>query len=119
MLAVKIADALGLQNPTFLTDNSTLASSAAMVRSNLQQAPWEIRRHLIHFRNLSGFQIFHIKRDLNGVAHNCAHQALRQSLSQPIFSCSCSAHNRDNCPVILACQNLHFQGIVIHVVQCL
>jgi hypothetical protein len=42
--------------------------------------------------------VYHIKRDLNGVAQNCAHQAVRQSLSRPIFSCSCS-HRNNPCPL--------------------
>jgi hypothetical protein len=32
-------------------------------------------------------RVFLIKRDLNGVAQECPRQGLRQSLTQPIFSC--------------------------------
>jgi hypothetical protein len=119
LLAVMIAARLNFQCPTFLTDNSTLASAAAMALSNLKEVPWEIRWHLAQFSKLSDPQVFHISRELNGVAHNCAHQALRQSLSQPIYSCSCSSHRNQNCPIIFAVQQIKFTDVVLHAVNCL
>ena len=119
LLAARVAAVLCLQHHTFLTDSSVLAAAAASASTNLQQVPWEIRRHIATYSQLSGSSIFHIKRDLNGVAHNCAHQALRQSLSQPIFSCSCSAHRNQTCPILSAVQQVHITGLVIHGVNCL
>ena len=121
LLAATLANLLHLQHVTFLTDNLTLARAATAFRTTDQQVPWEIRQHIAHFKNISlelEPKIYHIKRDLNGVAHNCAHQALRQSKSGPTFSCSNSAHVYGNCPVALALKNLNLQGIVLHVVNC-
>jgi hypothetical protein len=62
-------------------------------------------------------RIYHIKRDINGVAHNCAHQKSRQTQFVPIFNCSNSAHIQDNFPIVIDFQNLSLQGIVLHVVN--
>jgi hypothetical protein len=62
-------------------------------------------------------QVFHVKRDINGVAHNCAHQALRQCLTQPIF-CLSSAHSSIGCLTIAVLQNFTSQDYVINVVLC-
>jgi hypothetical protein len=105
-----------LQDHTFPTDSSILASAAA---TELHQVPWEIRRHIdideykkITSPSTSG--IYHIKRDINGVAHNCAHQALRQPSSQPIFS-----HRNSVSPILSAVCQINIPGLVIHVVNCL
>jgi hypothetical protein len=37
-------------------------------------------------------EVFHIKRDVNGIAHNCARQVLRSYLGPPILGYSSSAH---------------------------
>ena len=105
LFAAQVASALNIQQPSFLTDNSTLALAAAS--NSFDQVPWEIRRHIANFNQSttsSTAAVYHIKRDLNGVAHNCAHQALRQSLSQPIHSCSNSAHRNLSCPILSAVQ---------------
>jgi hypothetical protein len=117
LVAARIALALQLQGHTFLTDNSTLASSAATQSTSLEQVPWEIRRIIADYRNLIRYSttaVYHIKRDINGVAHNCAHQALRQNLSQPIFSCSSSAHRSVDCPFLHAVQQMQMSNLVIH-----
>jgi hypothetical protein len=120
--AVRVASKLQLQHQTFLTDNITLARAAASSSATHPQVPWEIRRHIadyMQFAKTATSKVYHIKRDLNGVAHNCAHQALRQSLSQPIFSCSNSAHRDLPCPIHTAVQQLQSHNAVIHAVYCL
>jgi hypothetical protein len=64
-------------------------------------------------------KIYHVKRNLNGVAHDCAKQAIRQSQSMSIYSCTNSSHALGRCPVALAIQNLMLQGTVLHAVNCL
>jgi hypothetical protein len=122
LLAAKFAEKLNASPVTFLTDNLILARAAASEKITDFSVPWELREQIAHYKKASTniqVNIFHIKRDINGVAHNCSHQALTQSQSMPIYSCSYSAHDHSNCPVLLALQNINTQGIVIHAVHCL
>jgi hypothetical protein len=61
-------------------------------------------------------QIFHIKRNLNGVAHDCGQQAIRQSQSLPTFQLFkfSSQTSRQLC-----LHNLDLHGIVVHIVLCI
>ena len=123
LLAVNIAERLQVQQVTFLTDNLTLAKAAAATTILDKEVPWELRKQISDYhkasRNLGG-EIFHIKRDLNGIAHDCAKQAIRQDMSLPIFNCSNSAHLRlGNCPVASAISSSTFSGIVLQAVHCL
>jgi hypothetical protein len=112
IFVAQIAEQLEVDQVTFLTYSLILAKAAAAKMITDTQVPWELREQIAHYkrrsRNLQ-HKIYHIKRDINGVAHNCAHQALRQSLSMPTYSCSNSAHVRDNCPLLLAFQNIYLQ----------
>jgi hypothetical protein len=121
LLAAKIANSLQIQQVTFLTDNLTLARAAASKRATDPHVPWEIREQIAIFmqsnRNIEE-QVYHIRREVNSVAHNCAHQAIRQSQSRPILSCSNSAHQTGRCPVLLSLQIFSLQEIVLHVVNC-
>ena len=86
------------------------------------KVPWEIRGHIAHFKLLnasSNASVFHIKRDLNSVAHNCAHQAIRQDLSTPIYNCSNSTHSISICPLLDAVRQMNSQDIVILAVHCI
>ena len=118
---IKSTSALGINRPTLLTDNQSLAKVAASSQLDHQLLRWDVRDVLACFFTISSCllsQVFHIKRDLNGVAHNCAHQALRRSLDQPIYSCVTLAHTPDQCPVISAIKNINLQDFVIHAVLC-
>jgi hypothetical protein len=122
LAAARITSALHLRGHTFLMDSIILASAAETNLRTLEEVPWEIRRIIAEYKNLTRFSpapSYHIKRDINGVAHNCAHQALRQTLSQPIFSCSSSAHRFVDCPIIYAVQQMQTSKLVLHVVHCL
>jgi hypothetical protein len=117
LLAARLADLLRIHRPTFPTDNLSLAKIATSKTINHALLHWDSRHILADFFNTTSrlhAQVFHIRRDLNGVAHNCAHQVLRQDLRQPIFSCVCSAHA--TCPAISILQNSVRQDFVIHVV---
>jgi hypothetical protein len=121
LLATKIAQLLKVNQITFLTDNLQLARAAASSPSE-EQVPWEIRDLIASFkiqsRELQN-SIYHIKREINGVAHNCAHQAIRQTQSVPTYSCSNSAHPPGNCPVISSLQNTSLRDIVLYDVNCI
>ena len=91
LLAVKVAKNIKTSPTTFLTDNLILARAAASEKLSDSKVPWELRKQIAQYkmasRNLQA-QIFHIKRDINGIAHDCSQHALNQSQSMPIFSCS-------------------------------
>jgi hypothetical protein len=88
LLAASVDNALNLQEVTFLTDNSTLAAAVAST-----DAPHSFR-FLGRFGNtlliisrshiLSSLHptIFHVKRNFNGVGHNCAHLLKRRCSRQ-------------------------------------
>jgi hypothetical protein len=105
-----------------MTDNSILAKAAAAQTITDQQVPWEIRKQIAMFKMLvtdNNAQIYHVKRNLNGVAHNCAHQAIRQNQSMPIYNCINSTHRNSNCPIIDAVKQINSENLVIHAVNCL
>jgi hypothetical protein len=96
LLAAKFASLVEVQKVTFLIDNSSLAKAAAATHTSDPQVNWEIRSYVADFQlyiKPLDTTVYHINRDLNGIAHNCAHQAVRQSVSQPILSCSSSPHS--------------------------
>jgi hypothetical protein len=121
LLAARIASILQLQEATLLTDNATLARAAAAPSASHSHVPWEIRRHIADYNSLvqsSNTAVYRIKREINGVSHNCAHQAIRQNVYTPIFSCSNSAHRNISCPLFSAVQQMQSQVHVIHAVNC-
>jgi hypothetical protein len=121
-LAGRLAAGLRLREPTFFSDCANLVKAVAAQGASNPAMLWEIRRQAIEFqedtRSLQP-RIFHVKREINGVAHNCAHQAKRSMRSEPTRSCRNSAHSSSSCPVLAACLALESQGVVIIDVQCL
>ena len=121
LLATQFSEKLGIVKPTMLTDNKTLAKAVASRRLDTDHMHWNTRdilaRILNSMSNLQA-QVFHIKRNVNGVAHNCAHQVLTNSVGPPILSCSSSAHSSPSCPAISILQNVEWLGFVIHAVHC-
>lgn len=121
LLAAIVVNHLGLHRPTFLTDNKVLATAAADRRSSLRRLNWDIRTTVSEFFQVSAAMepnIFHISRDINGVAHNCAKQALRDNQASPSFSCTNSSHGVHLCPIVARLQDLASQGFVIYGVLC-
>jgi hypothetical protein len=122
LAAARITSALHPRGHTFLMDSIILASAAETNLRTLEEVPWEIRRIIAEYKNLTRFSpapSYHIKRDINGVAHNCAHQAIRQNQSMPIYSCINSTHRNSNCPIIDAVKQINSENLVIHAVNCL
>jgi hypothetical protein len=120
LLAAALVRILNITRPSYLSDNQILAKVAATRRLDHPLLRWDSRSAFADFLDAtsqSSLQVFHIKRDLNRVAHNCAKQALRRCLEQPIFCCS-SAHVASQCPVISVLQSAMLQGFVLNVVFC-
>jgi hypothetical protein len=95
LFAAIIVGSLQLQHPTFLTDNLQLAKAAVDRRSSVNHLNWDIRASMFEFFHNSATMesnIYHIRRDMNGVAHNYAHQALRNPQDFPSFSCVNTSH---------------------------
>jgi ribonuclease HI len=123
ILAAQLAEKLNIKQITFLTDCIVLAKAAAAPNISDKHVPWELRKQIADYkkesRNLEA-KVYHIKRNLNGIAHDCAQQAIRQDPSTPIFSCNNSAHLRlGTCPTISSLQNFNPRDIVLHAVNCL
>jgi ribonuclease HI len=121
LVGAKVASLLQLKQVTLLTDNLCLAKAAATTTTSDPQVLWEIRYLIAEYKQASKAlspKIYHISRNLNGVAHSCAQQAIRQSMSEPIFSCTNLAHATMPCPTAILLQNSVFQGTVIHAVIC-
>jgi hypothetical protein len=123
LFATKVAAQVQAQGATFLTDNLTLARAASATALTSDQVPWELRQQIADYKRVSEelqSKIFHINRNLNGVAHDCAQQAIRRPMSLPIFTCLNSAHRCiGSCPFALSFQNFEFQGYVLLDVLCL
>lgn len=122
LLAATLAHILQIQCPTFLTDNQVLARVAAARKLDHPLMRWDTRDTIADFLQATRtdlVQVFHIKRELNGVAHKCAKQIQRRRLDQSIYVCSKSAHSSNCCPVLLALHSATpVQGIVINAVLC-
>lgn len=120
LFAAQIAHCLQIVQPTFLTDSLSLALVVANRSISEASTPWTIRKTLADFFSFSRdlhSQVFHISREINGIAHNVAHQVLR-SVSEPDISCFASAHRHLTCPIVSRLSNFNFQGFVIHAVRC-
>lgn len=118
-LAAAAASKLQIERATFLTDNLTLAKTAAGRDIAGPLVRWDLRMHLAGFlRNSEQIttDIFHISRKLNGVAHDCAHHALN-SRPEPIFACVKLAHVQSRCPFIHKLSSLDCPGFCIHAAQ--
>ena len=89
LLAAILAQSLHIQRPTFLTDNQILAKVCAARRLDHPLLRWDSRNTIADFLRATkaSFQVFHIKRDLNGVAHCNSPSLVLQNLNQ-IFTFS-------------------------------
>ena len=121
LLAAKFAQLLQVEAPIFITDNQVLAKTAAARKLDHPLLHWNARAYLAdYFEATSSLlpQVFHVSRELNIVAHNCAAQVLRRSLNQHIYKCLNSAHSLDSCPIVSTIQNVDFQDFVITAAWC-
>ena len=115
VLAARVTQLLQIREPTFLTDNLSLAKAATSRNVSADAIPWSIRKLIAEFYNTTRqlqSQVFHISRGINGIAHNVAHQVLTRAIG-PVFSCFSSTG-----PVISTLFSCNIQGVVFHVVHC-
>ncbi|XP_044415512.1 uncharacterized protein [Triticum aestivum] len=118
--AAHLANRLNIMHPTFLMDCLSLASLAAPGEIVEANTPWSIRKLLgDFFKQVSNLQpeVFHISREINGIAHNVAHQDLCSNV-EPEICCFPSAYRHISCPVVSLLHTFQVQGFVIHAVRC-
>ena len=75
-LAARVVAKLQIQQATFFTDNLSLAKMAASRNINDNSINWGCRTPISNFlQDTSSIQtaIYHINRNINGIAHDCAH----------------------------------------------
>lgn len=105
-LAARIARVLQLHKASFLTDNLALAKMAATRKINDSTIAWRCRPSISSFfqdTHPSHDTIYHIPRNINGIAHNAAHQDLNSRI-EPALGCTCSAHRSISCPSLAQLQ---------------
>lgn len=120
-LALQVAQALGVVNPTLLTDSKLLAMAMASKRIDSEFMHWSCRQSFAQALKIAGVsqaKVYHIKRQLNSLAHCCAHQALKPSVGSSPFGCTSSVHKGIPCPVISSLSNLISDKFVIKDIHC-
>ena len=116
--AAKVACRLQLHNVSFLTNNLSLAKMVVSRNIKDNSIAWRCRPQISSFMQDSSSEldaIYHIPRNINSIAHNCAHQVLNSRI-KPVLSCTNSAHSP--CPSMLSLQDFQVEGFVIHAVLC-
>ena len=118
--AAQVASKLNILQPTFLMDCLSLSLVAATGKIVESTTPWSIRKPLADFfKHANSLQprVFHISREINGIAHNVAHQVLHSRV-EPQVCCFASAHRHSSCPVLSLLSSFQVQEFVIHAVHC-
>src|SRR4051812_6422942 len=95
---------------SFTTELYKASCSCAYTKSLYQ-----VHRNTIDMLYCQGSQacVFHIKRDINGVAHNLAPQHL-----SPQAFCYNTPHDNANCQVLSSLASLNLYAHVISTVHC-
>lgn len=118
--AAKVARRLQLQQVTFFTDNLSLAKMAASRNINDSSITWRCRAPISNFlQDTSPLldAVYHIHRNINGIAHDCAHQVLNSRI-ESVVGCTHSSHGNTSCPFMLSLHNFQVEGFVIHAILC-
>ncbi|XBH90806.1 hypothetical protein VPH35_082361 [Triticum aestivum] len=118
--AAHLASQLNIAQPTFLLDCLALALAVASGNICDSATPWNIRKSLASFfKCTSNLQahVFHISREINGIAHNLAQQVFRSD-GHTQLSCFAATHSQVSCPVLPLLSNFQIQGFRIHTIHC-
>jgi ribonuclease HI len=121
LLALQITQSIGVADPSFLTDSRLLAMAMASNKIDSSHMHWSCRQEFAQALNIANTiqaRVFHIKRQLNSVAHCCAHQALKPHSGSTPFGCTSSAHRSMPCPVLALLSNFNGRDCVISDVHC-
>jgi hypothetical protein len=120
-LAILLSGIINIYRPTMLTDNSNLAKAVASRKIDCHLIHWNCRQDIAQILSMTAISqasIFHINRNLNGVAHCCARQALINPTKDASLTCSSAAHRASPCPIISALRNFIKPGFVILDIHC-
>ena len=118
--AAHIASQLNIAHPIFLTDYLSLAKCAALRNTLDSSIPWNIRKDLaIFFKHTSALhpKVFHISREINGIAHDLAQQVFRSTGNTQVC-CFAQNHSSISCHVVSLISNLQIPGVKLHTVHC-
>ncbi|KAI4971997.1 hypothetical protein ZWY2020_002922 [Hordeum vulgare] len=118
--AAHLASQLNIAHPTFLLDCLALALVAASGNISDSATPWNIRKSLASlFKCTSNFhpRVFHISREINGIAHNLAQQVFHSD-GHTQHSCFATNHSQVSCPLLHLLSNFQIQGFRIHTIHC-
>ena len=119
-IAAQVGKSLNIHNPVFLTDNLILVQAIQKNDHINHPGHWIIRSNLHQFFNHvqdSQANIFKIKREINGVAHNQAQLAAKSQISEEC-TYRCNRHPSNQCPVIAAISNLNVHPSTFVSVNC-
>jgi hypothetical protein len=120
LFGLLVEEKLQISGPTILTNNKSRALAVESRKLDSEHMHWNSRDTLAKILNSTSklqAQVFHIRREANCVAHNCAHQVLRSTLGPPILGCYSSAHNPSSCHVMSSLVHSDWTGFVIHAVN--
>jgi ribonuclease HI len=121
LLAVMIAEKMNYKEPILYTDNILLAKAVNSNKIDSDFIHWNTRDTLAKIlnsvRNMNA-RVYHVCRDKNKIAHNCAHKVQRNHSTVPILKCSATDHSFNSCPWLNRFSSMNWQEYVIHYVNC-
>ena len=101
-------------------DCLSLALVAASGKIRESTTPWSIKKSLANFFKYTTDlhpHVFHISREVDGIAHNLAQQVFRSNDESQIC-CFASTHRHTSCPVVSLLSNFQVQEFRIHAIHC-
>ena len=118
--AAYIASQLNVVHPTFLKNCLSLAKYAALRNTLDSSVPWNIRKDLAIFLKQTASlhpKVFHISREINGIAHNLAQQVFRSTGNTQVC-CFAQTHSPRSCHVVPVLSKFQIPGVKLHTVHC-
>ena len=118
--AAHIASQRNIAHPVFLTDCLSLAKCAALRNTLDSSSPWNIRKDLAIFLKQTAFlhpKVFHISREINGIAHNLAQQVFISTSNTQVCGFP-RTHSPRSCDVVPLLSKFQIPGVKFHIVHC-